>query len=91
LKALARSLREGRHTARFAAAAAPREVREALEKSGCWTRAEGPWREAAGANFWSTRLLDLVELVELERMNDPASSRSRNPVESPTRENATHE
>ncbi|MCR4412723.1 MAG: hypothetical protein NUV77_09895 [Thermoguttaceae bacterium] len=67
LYALAAALAEGKHSAEFAAGALEEKTRESLRAKGYLTEEDSPWTEKM--NGWRlTRILDLLELYELEML-----------------------
>lgn len=72
LQALAQSLPRGRHTASFAAKVLPKDLCEALMEMDYLSRDEGPWTPLPGGMRFQSRLLDLLELYELEILHQEA-------------------
>src|SRR5262249_15040971 len=72
LQGLARSLPRGRHTARFAAEILPGGLRQALEGRRYLSRNEGPWLPLPDGRRRRSRVLDLLELYELEILRQEA-------------------
>ena len=66
LQRLGHRLADGRRTAQFVADTLPASVRGPLVEKGYLSRANGPWQPCG--KRWLTRIPDLLELYELERL-----------------------
>lgn len=88
LQGLIRSLRQGRHTATFAAAVLPLELRDLLKTMGYLDDSRNPWTPAktsAGQDCFLTRLIDLLELYELQVLQEIVSQGRRRPPRKTTK------
>lgn len=90
LQGLARSLRQGRHTATFAAAVLPSELRDLLKTMGYLDCSHNPWtavKTGAGQQrqeYFVTRLIDLLEVYELRMLQENVrQGRRRSPRRAP--------